>query len=49
MQLEYIGELTKQLVLINYQWFNCERNYGVKFHKEYDIVEDDPFILSSYV
>jgi len=54
MQLHYIGEPTKQLVLFNYQWFDCERNHGIKVHKEYDIVKAhhhkrylnyDPFIL----
>ena len=56
MQLEYIGEPRKQLALFNYQWFDIERNRGVKVHKEYDIVEVhhrkrylnyDPFILAA--
>jgi len=33
MQLECIGEQIKQLVLFNYQWFDCKRNNGVKVHK----------------
>jgi len=56
MQLQYIEEPTKQLVLFNCQWFDCERNCGVKVHKEYDIVKVhhrkrylkyDPFILAT--
>jgi len=55
-QLEYIGEPTKHLVLFNCQWFDFERNRGVKVHKEYDIFEVhhrrrysnyDPFILAA--
>jgi len=56
MQLEYIGEPTKNLVLFNCQWFDFERNRGVKFHKDYGIMEVhhckrylnyDPFILAA--
>jgi len=55
LQLEYIGEPRKQLVLFNCQWFDFERNRVVKVHKECDIVElhhhkrylnYDPFILA---
>jgi len=40
VQLKYIGEPRKQLVLFNYQWFYFERNSSVKVHKEYyDLVD----------
>ena len=54
MQLHYIGEPTKQLVLFNCQWFDCEMNHCVEVHKEYDngevhhrkgYLNYDPFIL----
>jgi hypothetical protein len=38
MQVEYPGEPTKQLVLLNCEWFDVAVNRGVKVHPQYGIL-----------
>ena len=54
VQLEYLGEPSKQIVLFNCEWFDVVLNHGVKIHKQYGILEVchtrwyskcDPFIF----
>jgi len=54
VQVEYPGEPTKRLVLLNCEWFDVAVNRGVKVHPQYGIVEInhrrrykkyDPFII----
>ena len=56
MQVEYIGELTKQLVIFNCEWFDNTINHGIKVQPQYDIVKInyrrrysnfDPFIFAT--
>ena len=56
MQVEYIGEPTKQLVIFNCEWFDNTINHGIKVQPQYDIVEInyrrrysnfDPFIFAT--
>ncbi|CAJ2645148.1 unnamed protein product [Trifolium pratense] len=55
MQVEYLGEPTKQLVLFNCEWFDVVANRGMKVQHQYGIVEVhhrrrysiyDPFIFA---
>jgi hypothetical protein len=57
MQVEYLGKLTKQLVLFNCEWFDVVAGLGMKVQHQYGIVEVhhrrrylnyDPFIFATY-
>lgn len=56
LQVEYLGEPTKQLVLFNCEWFDIVANNGMKIQHQYGIVEVhrrrryskyDPFIIAT--